>query len=117
MNSIYKTQQDIQEQVDVILESFDRRPRSGKPLPYDSLSADMQIDSLDLMEIAIILEEPFHVELSEAFEENAPVYVTDITKIVCDSLSVSYQQPPRIVANSVKLGRVAQHQNQHAERE
>lgn len=94
MKMRYANQEDIEAVVEKVLKDFDYRPASQRLSAYDRIVEDLGMDSLDMVEIPLQLEEILEVDgISEAFEKRPPRYVTDVTQIACEALHVFYQVP------------------------
>ncbi len=112
------TQDEIHREVVNTLKDYVFCSPKNEIMPYHSLRKDLGIDSLDIVDIALELEEKFDTEkLYHMMTSNRPGCVTDITQSICTVLGVTYQKPPRPVATSrlFSFGKSKENQNQGRE--
>ncbi len=91
-------QEDVEFIVQKTLKDFDYRPGIKELSPHDRIAEDLGMDSLDMVEIPLRLEEELAVNgITEAFEKHPPYYVKDVTRTACEILGIHYQEPVRLV--------------------
>lgn len=91
-------QEDVEFIVQKTLKDFDYRPGIKELSPHDRIAQDLGMDSLDMVEIPLRLEEELAVNgITEAFEKHPPYYVKDVTRTACEILGIHYQEPVRLV--------------------
>ncbi len=116
MELFRQTQEEVNDLVVKALKEFGAKKEDIKP--YDELQDDLGIDSVDMAEIGMALEDVYQDdEICDALFSGQVVYVTDVTKTVCDTLEIPYQQPPRVVAHSNKEYGVKANEHQNPGRE
>ncbi len=94
----YKNQEEVTTCVNDILKEYAWcRARKKEIRPYDKIIEDLDLDSLDMVEIALGLEERFSIELCPQIEKTNPTYVTDLVNLICQAKGIVYKKPPRPV--------------------
>ncbi len=122
------TQQQIHTEVVKLVSEYGCLPAKKQINPFDRLAEDLNLDSLDMAEIGLDLEEilcPYvdkmpskrASDVSNAVYNGGAVYVTDVTRIVCDVMGVEYQETLRVVAHSKRAGNVKENERQNPGRE